>query len=124
VTGINTLRIYNPVKQGLDQDPTGAFTRRWVPELAGVPDAFLHQPWKWPGARRLLGHLYPEPIVDVAASARAARDAVWSLRREDGFAETAADILARHASPGTPPFVNDRTPRRKRPDTGQLSLDL
>jgi deoxyribodipyrimidine photo-lyase len=124
VTGINTLRIYNPVKQGLDQDPTGAFTRRWVPELAGVPDAFLHQPWKWPGARRLLGHLYPEPIVDVVASARAARDAVWSLRRDDGFAETAADILGRHASPGTPPFVNDRTPRRKRPDTGQLSLDL
>ena len=40
-TGINTIRIYNPVKQGLDQDPTGVFTRRWVPELAPVPDSFL-----------------------------------------------------------------------------------
>ncbi|MEM9754864.1 MAG: FAD-binding domain-containing protein, partial [Pseudomonadota bacterium] len=34
VTGMNTVRIYNPVKQGHDQDPDGAFTRQWVPELA------------------------------------------------------------------------------------------
>lgn len=49
-TGINIPRIYNPVKQGLDQDPKGAFTRRWLPELAGVPDAFLQEPWLWPDA--------------------------------------------------------------------------
>ncbi|MEM6852227.1 MAG: FAD-binding domain-containing protein, partial [Pseudomonadota bacterium] len=36
-TGINTIRIYNPVKQGKDQDPAGAFTRRWLPELGEVP---------------------------------------------------------------------------------------
>ncbi len=58
-TGINTLRIYNPVKQGMDQDPTGVFTRRWVPELAAVPDALLQEPWTvgrggrgWPIPRR------------------------------------------------------------------------
>src|SRR6056297_3190978 len=38
-TGMNTIRIYNPVKQGLDQGPTGDFTRAWLPELAGVPEA-------------------------------------------------------------------------------------
>jgi deoxyribodipyrimidine photo-lyase len=121
-TGINIPRIYNPVKQGLDQDPTGAFTRAWVPELATVPDAFLQEPWKWPEAQRLLGHRYPEPVIDVAAAAREARDAVWSARRAPGFAGTAAAIVHRHASRADPRFVNDRT-RRHRP-TAQLTLDL
>ncbi len=122
-TGINIPRIYNPVKQGFDQDPTGAFTRAWVPELALVPDAFLHEPWKWPDARRLLGHRYPEPIVDIASAARAARDAVWAARTAPEFAQTAAGIIRRHASRADPRFVNDRTPRR-RGTPSQLALDL
>ncbi|MBL4928624.1 FAD-binding domain-containing protein [Fuscibacter oryzae] len=118
VTGINTPRIYNPVKQGLDQDPTGAFTRRWLPELASVPDSFLQQPWLWPGFRNLSGRRYPEPVVDPASAARAARDAVWSLRREVGAGQEAGRIAARHAS---------RSPRRAalpRRAQAQLSLDL
>jgi deoxyribodipyrimidine photo-lyase len=122
-TGINIPRIYNPVKQGQDQDPTGAFTRRWLPELAPVPDAFLHEPWKWPEARRLLGHRYPEPIIDVATAARTARDAIWTARKAPDFAATAAGIVRRHASRADPRFVNDRSPRRRTP-TAQLSLDL
>lgn len=122
-TGINIPRIYNPVKQGQDQDPTGAFTRAWVPELAPVPDTFLHEPWKWPEARRLLGHRYPEPIVDVATAARAAREAIWSARQGPAFAATAAQIVQRHASRADPRFVNDRRPRRRLP-TAQLTLDL
>ncbi len=126
-TGINTIRIYNPVKQGLEQDPTGAFTRRWVPELAAVPDAFLQEPWKWTGAPALLGRRYPEPIVDVAAAARAARDRVWGLRRAPGFADEAARVVERHASraDGTRRFVNDRAPARRRAaPAAQMSLDL
>ncbi|MDX5349136.1 MAG: deoxyribodipyrimidine photo-lyase [Paracoccaceae bacterium] len=122
-TGINTPRIYNPVKQGQDQDPTGAFTRRWLPELAPVPDAFLQEPWKWPEARRLLGHRYPEPIVDVAAAARAAREAIWGARKAPGFAAAAEGIVRRHASRADARFVNDRAPRRRAP-SAQLTLDL
>ena len=118
-TGINIPRIYNPVKQGLDQDPTGAFTRRWLPELAGVPDAFLQEPWLWPEARKLLGQRYPEPIIDVASAAREARDLIWSARRSAGFAEVAGQIVQRHASRS-----GNREGRRpvKKPPQAQLSL--
>ena len=125
-TGINTPRIYNPVKQGLDQDPTGAFTRTWVPELAAVPDAFLQTPWAWEGAGRLLDRRYPAPIVDLAAAQRAAREAIFGLRRAADRAEIAT-IVARHASRADPRFVNDRSPRPRRTpraSTAQLTLDL
>ena len=93
------------------------FTRLWVPELAPVPDPFLQEPWKWTGAPGLLGRHYPEPIVDVAAAARAARDRVWGLRRAPGFADEAARVVDRHASraDGTGRFVNDRAPSHRRP---------
>jgi deoxyribodipyrimidine photo-lyase len=121
-TGINTLRIYNPVKQGLDQDPTGAFIRRWLPELAAVPDAFVHEPWRWPEARQVLGSRYPEPIVDPASAARAAREAVWARRRAAGFRERAAQVFDRHGSRKTP------APRSPRPrhavSSRQMTLDL
>lgn len=58
-------QVCNPVMQGRALDPTGTFTRRWLPELAVVPDADLHAPWRWPGAGSVLGRRYPEPIVDL-----------------------------------------------------------
>ena len=126
VTGINTLRIYNPVKQGQDQDPTGVFTRRWVPELAAVPDSFLQEPWKWSGAGSLLGRFYPEPVVDVAASARAARELCWGLRKAPDFRAAAFEVVERHASPDRDRrFVNDRSRIvRSRGDGAQMSFDL
>lgn len=97
-TGINTPRIYNPVKQGKDQDPTGAFTRRWVPELAAIPDHHLQEPWKAENASAVLGKAYPHPIVDHLSAARAARDQIWAVRRSGGFRQEAKGILAKHAS--------------------------
>ncbi len=94
-TGINTMRVYNPVKQGLDQDPTGHFVRTFVPELDAVPDAFIHEPWLWPGASALP---YPPPIVDHAQAARAAREALYAVRKGAGHAQAANQIVARHGS--------------------------
>ena len=48
VTGINTLRIYNPIKQGEDHDPDGTFIRTWVPELAALETPDIHRPWEMP----------------------------------------------------------------------------
>ena len=119
-TGMNTPRIYNPVKQGWDQDPAGVFTRRWVPELAAVPDIYLQEPWKWAGAGSVLGRRYPDPVVDVTASMRAARDAVWGLRRSPKARAEVVEIVERHAS-----RAPARLGRRAPPATaGQLSLDL
>ena len=116
-TGMNTIRIYNPVKQGHDQDPTGAFTRHWVPELRDVPDAYLQEPWAWGGAAKLFGRQYPEPIVDVAQAARAARERVWAIRKQSGFRDEALRIVEKHGSRKT---RRQGIPR----GDGQMSFDF
>jgi deoxyribodipyrimidine photo-lyase len=67
------FRVFNPVSQGRKFDPAGAYVRRWVPELARVPDAFVHEPWTMPAAVQaasgcVIGRDYPAPIVDHAAA--------------------------------------------------------
>ena len=129
-TGMNTVRMYNPVKQGLDQDATGAFTRHWCPELRDVPDAYLQTPWAWEGAGRLLGKRYPVPVVDLAQAGRAAREKVWGVRSGDAFRAEAARIVDKHASRkdggAGRHFVNDRAkrPRKGAAPPAQLRLDL
>ncbi|MEM6619746.1 MAG: deoxyribodipyrimidine photo-lyase [Pseudomonadota bacterium] len=115
VTGINTIRMYNPVKQGGDQDPEGIFVRRWVPELRAVPVDFIQEPWRWDGARTLA---YPAPIVDLKEAGKAARDAVYGIRRRDGFHVQKAAVIAKHASRKRPPA----RPRKKAPDSRQIGL--
>jgi deoxyribodipyrimidine photo-lyase len=61
------FRIFNPVAQGARFDPEGAYVKRWVPELAACPPAFIHEPWKAPRALRT-GLDYPDPIVDHASA--------------------------------------------------------
>jgi deoxyribodipyrimidine photo-lyase len=127
-TGINTIRIYNPVKQGRDQDPDGRFIRRWCPELARVPIPWIHRPWTMPSleqaeARCLIGRDYPPPVVDHLAAARRARDRIWGVRRDRGFAAGADAIQARHGSRRSGlPQPAEAAVRPKA--TGQLDLGL
>ena len=130
-TGINIVRIYNPVKQGLDHDPTGAYVRRWLPELEGVPLAHLHTPWTMTAAERQaagcgLGAHYPSPIVDHLQAAREARERVWGVRRGPDFRERAAAIQERHGSRrsglATPRAGSGRRGGRGRESPGQLGL--
>lgn len=121
-TGINTVRIYNPVKQGYDQDPTGCFTRRWVPELAEISDNFLQEPWKAENAHTVLGKAYPMRIVDHLAAAREARERIWAVRRGDGFHSEAKRIASKHGSRKS--GIPNRGQRRKTRDQVQMSLPL
>ena len=129
-TGINTIRIYNPVKQGKDQDPDGRFTRRWCPELAAIPDIHLQEPWKAETAGAVLGRSYPEPLVDPAQAAREAKARIFAARSDARHRAEAARITLKHASRkdrgAGRHFVNDRAAKRKprKPDPNQMSLDL
>ena len=123
-TGINTPRIYNPVKQGLDQDPEGMFTRRWVPELAEAPLAVLQTPWLADARPRAD---YPPPLVDPAEAARRARERLTALRHTAGYRDAAAAVFQRHGSRKR--RMDEDTPRRpRRRETpaapAQLSLPL
>jgi deoxyribodipyrimidine photo-lyase len=73
------FRIFNPVLQGKKFDPDGAYVRRWVPELAHVPNKHIHAPWEHPGDL-LARNDYPAPIVDLAEGRTRALDAFRSLR--------------------------------------------
>jgi deoxyribodipyrimidine photo-lyase len=63
------FRVFNPILQGEKFDPDGDYVRRWVPELAGLPDSLIHQPWsaaplELASAGVELGKTYPRPIID------------------------------------------------------------
>jgi deoxyribodipyrimidine photo-lyase len=122
-TGINTMRIYNPVKQGMDQDPTGAFVRAFVPELDAVPDAFIHEPWLWSGAASLP---YPPPIIDHASAAKAAREKLYTLRNDRGHKQAAKAIAVKHGSrkAGIPMTGRPSKGKIKTNDDSQLTFDL
>jgi len=67
------FRIFNPVVQGERFDASGDYVRHWVPEIAGLPDKWVHQPFAAPAevlrqANVVLGETYPRPIVDLKSS--------------------------------------------------------
>ena len=119
-TSINTIRIYNPIKQGLDHDPDGTFIRQWCPELARLPAAQLHEPWRFTDK-------HPAPIVDCAEAARLAKDRIWTIRRSAGFERHADAIQRKHGSrkAGLKPTTRRRQQKRSVDSSvQQLSLEL
>ena len=102
-TGINTLRIYNPVKQSRDQDPTGAFIRRWVPECAGFDELRIHAPWEATpleqvAAGCIVGTHYPEPIVDHLTATRFAKAQFASIRSSAAGKADKQAVMEKHGS--------------------------
>ena len=72
VTGINAIRIYNPIKQQADHDPDGLFVKKWIPELkmfqmiTSVPHLMSDLLQKKTGC--IIGKSYPAPVVDLKLS--------------------------------------------------------
>jgi len=100
-TGINTIRMYNPVRQSKDHDPDGVFIKKWVPELQGVPEVFIHEPWKMTALDQefcgvIMGRDYPLPIVDIEESARAAKLKIYGHKENELVKKEKIRILSVH----------------------------
>lgn len=131
-TGINTLRIYSPVKQSKDQDPRGDFIRRWVPELEPLSEKQIHEPWKITQAEQktlgvILGKDYPERVVDHDAAKKEAASKVYAVRKRAETREEANAVMQKHGSrkgSAQPSPKRRRSAREEKPkaEQGELSL--
>ena len=102
-TGINTIRIYNPIKNSEDHDAEGIFVKKWIPELAEVPPELIHEPWKLNPIEQQfykceIGKDYPFPIVDIEETRKYASDKVWGFRKKEAVKEESKRILNKHVS--------------------------
>jgi deoxyribodipyrimidine photo-lyase len=106
-TGINTIRIYNPYKQAEEHDASGAFVRRWVPELSALSDADLIRPERTPLLMQqmtgcIIGRDYPLPIVHHETAYAFARDRMHAITLMAQQSGSAQRVYERHGSRRTP----------------------
>jgi deoxyribodipyrimidine photo-lyase len=92
-TGINAIRIYNPIKQSIEKDPKGLFIRRWVPELKTCPTEYVHTPWECEQSFD-----YPAPIIEESIGRQHAAKTLYGLRKQSDFKQAAKKIVKKHAS--------------------------
>ena len=100
-TGINTTRVYNPIKQAQDHDPYGKFVRRWLPHLRLVPDSWLFEPWLIPDHEKnsaaIKGQIV-EPLVDLATATRESKQRLYARRKQPEIIDGKKAVIDKHAS--------------------------
>ncbi len=100
-TGINMLRIYNPIKNSIEHDPKGLFIKQWIPELRDLEPPYIHEPQTMSYFDQQLtgfelGANYPFPIVNEKQSRKNASDILWHLKDDALVRKDAYRILKRH----------------------------
>ena len=102
-TGINTIRIYNPVKNSKDHDPDGFFIKKWIPELKNIPKEFVHEPWLMSDMESSfynfkIGKDYPSPIIDIKVTSRKAKNKIWGHLKNNKVKQEKKRILKIHVN--------------------------
>lgn len=106
-TGINMIRMYNPIKNSKEHDPEGVYIKEWVPELREIPISFIHEPWLMTEMDKIFQGIntdYPAPIVDLVTTSKMAREKIWGHRDHPEVKKEAYRILSTH--------VRDRAQKR------------
>ena len=103
LTGVNTIRMYNPIKNSYSHDEEGLFIKKWLPILANLPVSLIHEPWKMSTMDQQfygieIGKDYPKPIVEMEVSRKAASDVMYHLKKSDSARKEGKRILAKHTS--------------------------
>ena len=93
-TGINAIRIYNPIKQGIDHDPDGIFIKKWLPELRKIPKTNIHKPWE----SIEYSKEYIPPIVDEIEARKLAASKIYKLRNDKLHKIESKKIYLKHGS--------------------------
>jgi deoxyribodipyrimidine photo-lyase len=100
-TGVNMLRIYNPIKNSLEHDPECEFIKKWVPELKELPVQFIHDPSKMTFLDQKfhnfdIGVNYPKQIVNIERTRKFASDYLWGIKKSPLAKEESSRILSLH----------------------------
>jgi len=130
-TGINTTRVYNPIKQAMDHDPHGEFVRQWLPVMQRVPDAWIFEPWKMPQMIQekcgvIIGRDWPMPIVELASATREAKQRMHNRKSGSSVKELNSKIIEQHASRANPKQARTKKSnpslKKSKQESGQLTL--
>ena len=103
VTGINSIRIYNPIKQQKDHDPEGIFVRKWVPELAKIPLEYIFTPHLMSDGFQekyscVIGMNYPAPIIDHNLQVKKAKNILYKIKSTPEAKSEAKKVYIKHGS--------------------------
>ncbi len=101
VTGMHTIRIYNPIKNAYALDPDGVFVHQWVPELQKIPGNLVHEPWKLSALEQsyyqfVPGTDYPLPIVNLTSAAKEAANRLYAFKSKPEVRKELPSLLQKH----------------------------